>query len=259
VGNTNAANRSGVVGFANHASSVGAAGYNSVGIGVKGESTEGDGVWGNTNGANKSGVAGFANHPSSNGVAGINGAGTGVFGQTNNLAATAAFFWNTSGGDAIRTDGNVNVNGTTTTKVLTITGGADVAEPFHIGGGEIPKGSVVVIDEEHPGALLESSRAYDTRVAGIVSGANGVNPGIALHQQGLLEGGQHVALSGRVYVRADATQGAIKPGDLLTTSPNRGHAMRVNDHGRAQGAVLGKAMTPLAEGTGYVLVLVTLQ
>jgi hypothetical protein len=35
--------------------------------------------------------------------------------------------------------------------------------------------------------------------------------------------------------------------------------MRVTDHELAQGAVLGKAMTPLREGRGLVLVLVSLQ
>jgi len=35
--------------------------------------------------------------------------------------------------------------------------------------------------------------------------------------------------------------------------------MKVTDHARAQGAVLGKAMTGLKEGSGLVLVLVTLQ
>ena len=35
--------------------------------------------------------------------------------------------------------------------------------------------------------------------------------------------------------------------------------MRASDHGRAQGAVLGKAMTKLDSGTGMVLVLVSLQ
>jgi hypothetical protein len=104
-----------------------------------------------------------------------------------------------------------------------------------------------------------SETSYDTRVAGIVSGANGVNPGIALHQDGVLDGGQNVALSGRVYVLADATKGAIAPGDLLTTSSTPGHAMKVTDHSRAQGAILGKAMTGLATGKGMVLTLVTLQ
>jgi hypothetical protein len=153
----------------------------------------------------------------------------------------------------------LDVNGTTRTHSIIITGGADVAEPFKMGGGEIQKGSVMVIDGEHPGELKLSTTAYDTRVAGIVSGANGINPGIALQQEGRLEGGQNVALSGRVYVLADASYGAIKPGDMLTTSSTPGHAMKVSDHARAQGAILGKAMSGLGKGTGMVLVLVTLQ
>ena len=118
---------------------------------------------------------------------------------------------------------------------------------------------MVVIDEENPGHLKLSDSPYDTRVAGVVSGANGINPGIQMQQQGLLDGGQNVALTGRVYVRADARNGAIKPGDLLTTSPTPGHAMKVTDHTKAQGAILGKAMTGLKQGQGMVLVLVTLQ
>ena len=153
----------------------------------------------------------------------------------------------------------LDVNGTTRTHSIIITGGADLAEPFKMGCAELPKGSVVVIDKEHPGELKASSMAYDRTVAGIVSGANGINPGIALHQEGALEGGQNVALSGRVYVLADANSGPIEPGDLLTTSDMPGHAMKVIDHARAQGAIIGKAMTGLARGTGMVLVLVTLQ
>jgi hypothetical protein len=126
-------------------------------------------------------------------------------------------------------------------------------------GADIPKGAVVVIDDEQPGRLKLSARAYDTRVAGIISGAGGVQPGITLSQQGVLEGGQNVALSGRVYVQADATESPIKPGDLLTTSATPGHAMKVRDHAQAQGAILGKAMSHLDEGKGLVLVLVTLQ
>ena len=155
--------------------------------------------------------------------------------------------------------GSVQVNGNLTTCVLTITGGCDLAEPFQMSGENIPPGSVVIIDEENPGHLKQATRAYDTRVAGIVSGANGVKPGIALHQEGVLEGGQNVALTGRVYVKVDASFGAIKPGDLLTTSDTPGHAMKVTDSTKAQGAILGKAMTALREGTGMVLVLVSLQ
>jgi hypothetical protein len=144
---------------------------------------------------------------------------------------------------------------------ISIEGGADVAEPFNISSKdqEIPQGSVVVIDEENPGHLKLSDQSYDTHVAGVISGANGINPGIQMQQQGLLEGGKNVALTGRVYVQADASNGTIKPGDLLTTSSLPGYAMKVTDHARAQGAILGKAMTGLSEGKGMVLVLVTLQ
>jgi hypothetical protein len=157
--------------------------------------------------------------------------------------------------DALR----LGSDGMTTVKALTITGGADLAEPFQMSGEKIAEGSVVVIDEENPGHLKQAIRAYDTRVAGIVSGANGVNTALALHQTGVLEGGQNVALTGRVYAMADASFGAIKPGDLLTTSDTPGHAMKVTDLSKAQGTILGKAMTALPDGQGMVLVLVSLQ
>jgi hypothetical protein len=151
------------------------------------------------------------------------------------------------------------VSGLANVCTLTIRGGCDLAEPFKMKEETLDKGSVVVIDKEHPGQLQRSSHAYDKRVAGIVSGANGVNSGISLHQEGVLEGGQNVALSGRVYVLADAGNGEIEPGDLLTTSDIPGHAMKVTDPARSQGAILGKAMSGLKEGKGMVLVLVTLQ
>ena len=151
--------------------------------------------------------------------------------------------------------------GTVSVPVLTITGGSDLAEPFSISTADQPvsEGEVLVIDEANPGQLKLTDQPYDTRVAGVISGANGIHPGIQMHQQGLLEGGRNVALTGRVYVQADTSNGAIKPGDLLTTSSTPGHAMKVTDHGKAAGAILGKAMTGLAEGKGMVLVLVTLQ
>ena len=144
---------------------------------------------------------------------------------------------------------------------ITIEGGADLAEPFKIttGASDVPQGAVVVIDEQNPGHLKMSDQGYDTHVAGVVSGANGINPGIQMQQQGVLEGGKNVALTGRVYVQADTSNGTIKPGDLLTTSITPGHAMKVTDHARAAGAILGKAMTGLSKGKGMVLVLVTLQ
>jgi len=137
--------------------------------------------------------------------------------------------------------------------------GADVAEPFEISTKDLPKGSVVTIDEDHPGQLKRSDQAYDKRVAGILSGANGVRTGIRLKQEGFNDHGEEVALSGRVYAFADASDTPIKPGDLLTTSATPGHCMKARDHARAQGAIIGKAMSALKEGKGMVLVLVSLQ
>ena len=125
--------------------------------------------------------------------------------------------------------------------------------------GKIPPGSVVCIDDEHAGLLRMSGTAYDTRVAGVVSGANGLTPGNLPQPAWSSGSGQDVTLSGRVYVRADASSGPISPGDLLTTSDLPGLAMKAADHERAQGAVIGKAMSALNEGQAMVLVLVTLQ
>ncbi len=154
----------------------------------------------------------------------------------------------------------LHVEGTTTTKVLAITGGGDLAEPFEISESQpIPKGALVIIDEENPGQLKLSQQAYDKRVAGVVSGAGGINPGLTLTQEGVLEGGQNVALSGRVYALATAANGPIKPGDLLTTSEVPGHAMKATDAMRSHGTIIGKAMSSLEQGEGLVLVLVNLQ
>jgi hypothetical protein len=154
----------------------------------------------------------------------------------------------------------LHVNGTATVDVLAITGGADIAEPFVVAeGAAVDPGTVLVIDSRHPGRLKISESAYDTKVAGVVSGARNLSPGLILDPR--LESGERpvVALTGRVYCKAEALSAPIVPGDLLTTSAVAGHAMKATDTSAARGAVLGKAMSGLSEGTGMVLLLVNLQ
>jgi hypothetical protein len=152
----------------------------------------------------------------------------------------------------------LHVNGTARVQVLEITG-ADLAEKFPT-TETLEPGTVVEIDPDNPGHLRKARGAYNKRVAGVVAGANGLSKGIVL---GNLEGSEShtpIAISGRVWVYADATHEAIEPGDLLTSSDTPGHAMKASDPNRANGAVLGKAMTRLEKGkTGMVLVLVNLQ
>ncbi len=145
---------------------------------------------------------------------------------------------------------------------LEISGGSDIAEPFDVAGpGQVKPGTVVSIDPDSPGRLRLTQSAYDRTVAGIISGAGGVNPGMTLHQKNSIADGKHpVALTGRVYAYGDAEAGGpIRPGDLLTTSGTPGHAMKVSDHDKAAGAIIGKAMSTLESGKGLVLVLVNLQ
>jgi hypothetical protein len=153
----------------------------------------------------------------------------------------------------------IDAEGMVSVDVLQIMGGADIAEPFQMSSQDLQEGSVVIIDEDHPGQLKLSNRAYDQRVAGIVSGANGIKAGLTLKSQNIADVGQNVALTGRVYAMADASSSPIRPGDLLTTSDTPGYCMKMTDNSRGRGAVLGKAMTSLESGMGTVLVLVSLQ
>lgn len=156
-------------------------------------------------------------------------------------------------------DASQNGDARITTEVLEITGGADLVESFDTGDVVCLPGTVVAIDPDRPGELTPSSVPYDTRVAGIVSGAGGVQPGLHMGQTGVASGSTPVALTGRVYVRCSGENGAIRPGDMLTTSSTSGVAMRASDPARSFGAVIGKAMSALPEGEGLVLVLVNLQ
>jgi hypothetical protein len=149
--------------------------------------------------------------------------------------------------------------GRITCDVLEIKGGADLVEGFDTGAEPCAPGTVLVIDADRPGSLVASSSPYDCRVAGIVSGAGGIEPGLHMGQTGVASGDTPVAMTGRVYARCSAENGPIRPGDRLTSAALTGHAMRAAEGSACDGAVLGKAMSALDAGTGLVLVLVNLQ
>ncbi len=135
---------------------------------------------------------------------------------------------------------------------------ADCAEDFPLAEGvALAAGDVVVFDESS--ALRRSSEPYDKRVAGVISGAGDTRPGIVLGRRQHQSPRLPVALVGKVNCRVDASFGTIAVGDLLTTSPRPGHAMKAEDPARAFGAVLGKALRPLTAGEGMIPVLVALR
>ena len=151
---------------------------------------------------------------------------------------------------------------------LEIRGGSDLAEPFPASpaGLDDPRpGMILSIDPDHAGSLRVATEAYDTKVAGVYSGANGLRTGMLMGQDGCpLTGASTetlpLAMTGRVWVYADESNGVIRPGDRLTTSGEKaGCAMRATDAARADGAVIGKAMTAVDPESGMVMVLVNLQ
>lgn len=215
-----------------------------------GPSTAAAGVFGNSLASNGNGVIGEAN------------AGTAAYGVWGRAVQGIGGYF--SGGTyAIVAAGRAKVN------TIEIIGGSDLAEPFNVAnvdqhGSEqaIEPGMVVVIDPANPGALMVSTTINDRKVAGIISGANDLAPGMVMKSEGGLhvDGDHPVALTGRVWCWCDSSASAIEPGDMLTTSSIAGHAMKVTDLDASQGAIIGKAMTPLASGQrGLVLVLVNLQ
>ncbi len=133
----------------------------------------------------------------------------------------------------------------------------DCAEDFDVAEPGIDGGTVVVINEA--GSLQSCRAAYDKKVAGVISGAGDFRPAITLGKQKSGGPRRPVALLGKVYCKVDAGYSPISVGDLLTTSPTPGHAMRATDPSQAFGTVIGKALRSLESGRGLVPILVALQ
>lgn len=114
----------------------------------------------------------------------------------------------------------------------------------------VEPGDVVVADAETIGACRLARAASDAAVIGVVI----VDPGFGPDPEASGDVRASVALAGVVPVKADAVYGAIRVGDLLTTSPTPGLAMRSPSN--EAGTVIGKALEPLVSGTGIIRILV---
>ncbi len=229
---------------------VGVWGSSKTWVGVLGETegtSGGAGVWGN----NKNGVGVLGETQAQHGI--------GVMGK-HNFGGTAIYAESPSGvgihakGGRLAGffDGDVEVTGDIRLN------NADCAEDFNIGAAAaVEPGTVLVLG--HEGALIPSHRAYDKRVAGVVSGAGTYKPGIVLDKQKSAGLRQPIALLGKVFCKVDAQYGAVEVGDLLTTSATPGHAMKAGEPFKAFGTVIGKALRPLKEGQELIPILIALQ
>lgn len=222
------------------------------GVGVAGSAVRGDGVFGTsqTNGihgrsasATDSGVWG-ENTGAGFGVAGSSISGPGVLGQSQT-------------GNAGEFRGNVSVQGD-----LNVTGDVllvnrDICERFAAAPADFEPGMVMVMGGD--GLLAPCTRAYDRAVVGVISGAGTLRPAITLGQGQDNNPNVPIALVGTAYCMADADQGEIQIGDLLTSAPTRGHAMKVTDWPLSHGTVIGKALAPLDRGRGLIPIVISLQ
>ena len=138
-------------------------------------------------------------------------------------------------------------------------GGADVAERINVSEW-VEAGCVVEIDADHPGFFRKSSLPYSTKVAGIISTSPGVILGNSFDASAdKWEDNRPVlAVTGRVPCKVSAENGPIQIGDLLVASSTFGVAMKGNPE-ESMGAVVGKAMEPLKEGEGTIVVQVMLR
>jgi hypothetical protein len=205
--------------------------------GIVGESALFHAVFGISHSVNNGGLFG-ANDAGGFGVIAVSDAGIGLSAKGGRLAA--------------RLEGDVEVTGD-----IRLTN-ADCAEDFDITCLEqVEPGTVMVIDSE--GALRLSDQAYDKRVAGVISGAGNYKPGLILDKQESSSNRRPIALMGKVYCKVDAAYGAIEVGDLLTSSPTPGQAMKATDPLKAFGSVIGKALRPLEKGQGLIPILIALQ
>jgi hypothetical protein len=244
----------GVYGYSGSSTDYGGyfSGYN----GLYARGTSGNGIYAEGANTGQSGAAILAENT---------GAGVGLWGKGNwGLVADATgdgvyagFFY-----DDIYVSGKIDVIGT----VDPIIGERFEVHP----DGEYEVGDLLVIDPDSPYLVL-STEANDTKVIGVVGpsvdyrdgelmvivlGYHGAKP-----DESLDEGSARTV----ARIKVDASQGAIKRGDLLTTSPTPGHAMKAQpvDVGGVEihrpGTIIGKALESLDSGQGLIEVFIALQ
>jgi hypothetical protein len=252
---------------------VGASGvtYSDEGIGVIGDRPNPNAS--GTGGGGVRGLTSAANFDFTYGTAGVataaTGSSVGVFGQSWSPDGTAGFFANAAGGNILiggigqpaswvfRVDG--------TGRVFADGGfqssGADFAESMAVAGdrSKYEAGDLLVIDPGADRRLALAQQPYSTLVAGIYSTKPGMLGTTRKVDEAASSNEIPLAVVGIVPCKATSENGPIQAGDLLVTSSTPGHAMKGTDRSRMLGAVVGKALEPLARGTGVIQVLVTLQ
>ena len=148
-------------------------------------------------------------------------------------------------------DGNALADGALYAHTLA-SGSADVAEWTRVAEA-VEAGDVLELAPNVANTYRLSQTAFSQLVGGVVS----TEPGVLLGTAG---GGSRqalIALAGIVPTKVTNEGGPIRPGDLLVTSSTPGHAMRWAGDGPCLCALVGKALEPMTDYVGVILVLLT--
>jgi hypothetical protein len=189
-----------------------------------------------------------------------------IYVSCNNINSVGILSENTAGGYAGGFNGKVNIIGDLEHD-HTLHPGWDIAEYIKAEDINIESGDVVVVDPGHDESVVRSSIGYDPTVLGVISTDPSDLGGFSRSSDGKLytreemeqAGYRALSLAGRVPCKATTENGPIKRGDLLITSSKPGYAMRADPEKLKPGMILGKALEPLEEGEGKIVVLITLQ
>jgi hypothetical protein len=119
-------------------------------------------------------------------------------------------------------------------------------------------GDVLVMSTDGKGVQKTTSR-YSRRVVGVYS----TRPAVLGAEKGGVSRVDPddipVAITGIVPTKVSIENGPVLVGDLLVTSSRLGYAMKATNPRQMLGAVVGKALEPLSQGSGSIKVLVILK
>jgi hypothetical protein len=266
------ANQTAVYGYSYLSNSTGVKGTSAwAGIGVRGDSYAGVGVYGVTTGSAyySSYYGSYVSRVSMAVKAVAKGASSmALYAEAQGTGGTALVANNTGGsGDvAVFQSGGTNcariaLNGTGYFDGGTQTSGADFAENVRVDrvARALEPGDVLVIDPTSPRRFSLSAAPDSALVAGVYSTKPGVlaRPGRVADRAELADrAGEEAPLAvvGIVPTKVCAEGGPIRIGDLLVTSSTPGRAKRAPPQ-PAVGTVLGKALGALESGDGVIEVL----
>jgi hypothetical protein len=163
-----------------------------------------------------------------------------------NGSCTITWIQDYTAGDDIRLQHQISGVGVTGTTVADGSGiiitmlensGADLAEIYFTEDKYMGQGNIVSVEPNYNKGVVQTSKEYQNDILGVIS----TKPGIVIGNNTKAEGDKRaviLALAGRVPTKVSIENGAIEPGDPITSSSIEGVGMKAIKPGRVVGVAL---------------------